>query len=153
MIISSGCIKPYASGPYKGQLAIQLDVLKEKHDDIGNVVLIKSVINKTFEVLLMSVYGPNEDNTKFYRDFSIIIDDMRDGDDALPVMLCGDLNIALDQQLDAYNYDRENNAGNCAQLTFQYNYSDWSVAVTTQWRILNCTVIANHLTHQHCLRV
>ena len=90
---------------------IQLDVLKEKHDDIGNVVLIKSVINKTFEVLLMSVYGPNEDNPKFYRDLSIMIDDMRDGDDDLPVMLCGDLNIALDQQLDTSNYDRENNAG------------------------------------------
>ena len=90
---------------------IQLDVLNEKHDDIGNVILIKAVINKTFEVLLMSVYGPNEDNPQFYRELSRMIDDMRDGEDALPVMLCGDLNIALDQRLDTYNYDRENNVG------------------------------------------
>ena len=89
---------------------IQLDVLKENHDETGNIVLVKAVINKTFEVLLMPIYGPNEDNPLFFQELAKMIGEITENDESLPIIMCGDLNIALDQKVDTYNYDNVNNA-------------------------------------------
>ena len=73
----------------------QVDVLNIKQDDIGNVILLKAAINQTFEVLIMSVYGPNEDNPTFYKQLSEMITEGKEGDETMPVILCGDLTRAL----------------------------------------------------------
>jgi exonuclease III len=54
---------------------------------------------------LINIYGPNSDNPEFYekvRDTFLELDNDY-------YILCGDFNIALDQELDTFNYSASNN--------------------------------------------
>ena len=79
---------------------IQFDATEVKQDDLGNVVLVKAVINNAFGALLISVYGPNEDSPAFYKKLTRMINDCTGGDESLPIIMCGDFNIALYQKID-----------------------------------------------------
>ena len=88
---------------------VQFDVIEEKQDEIGNAILVRAVINKVLEILIISIYGPNEDNPEFFKILTKMISDFTDNEESLPIIMCGDFNIALDQKIDTYNYDNENN--------------------------------------------
>ena len=60
-------------------------------------------LGQTF--LLINAYGPNTDNPIFFQDIKNYIDNY----DHDYFILCGDLNISLNPQLDTYNYVGSNN--------------------------------------------
>ena len=76
-------------------------------DENGNYIIVKASINRCFEIVIANVYGPNTDSPAFFE----TIEDLcleRAGENT-PVLIAGDLNIALNSQLDTHNYMRENN--------------------------------------------
>ena len=73
-----------------------------KKDDIGNMIAMDIKID-SLKVTLINTYGPNKD-TPFYNKISDII--VKNGNPY--VLICGDLNIALDPKKDTHNYFNNN---------------------------------------------
>ena len=57
----------------------------------------------------MNIYGPNSDDPKFFEELFRKIERSLDQND-MPVILAGDFNLTLNQNMDNYNYKRVNNA-------------------------------------------
>ena len=78
-------------------------------DENGNYLIVKVVINKCFNIVIANVYGPNTDNPGFFEEVEKICFE-KAGEDT-PVLIAGDLNIALSGEFDTHNYIRQNNTG------------------------------------------
>ena len=94
-----------------------------KIDEGGNYIIAKSIINDTLKLLLVDVYGPNEDNPKFYEELGTIWEDL--GGESMPVIIGGDFNIALNSAIDTMNYVRENNIRARDTLLSMMDANDW----------------------------
>ena len=57
----------------------------------------------------MNIYGPNSDDPKNFEELFRKIERSLDQND-MPVILAGDFNLTLNQNMDNYNYKRVNNA-------------------------------------------
>ena len=66
------------------------------------------IIDSLLQLILISLYGPNDDRPRFFRYVGETIKEMSEGN-KMPIIMCGDLNIALDQALDTNFYLHENN--------------------------------------------
>ena len=77
---------------------------KEKKDLNGNLLALDISINNN-KFTLINLYGPNSDNPEFFESVSEIIKDF----DNLFTIVCGDFNIALNYDLDTFNYSHINN--------------------------------------------
>ena len=80
---------------------------KVKHCKIdmnGNMIVIDMVINDC-EITLINLYGPNTDDPMFYDNIYDVINDF----DNQYVVMCGDWNLVMNEDIDTYNYVRANN--------------------------------------------
>ena len=84
---------------------VPIKVLKTTKDDNGN--FLKLIIEyDSKKILLGGVYGPNQDSPDFYR--NIVFHEILN-DDPDQIILAGDFNLVLNQDLDTLNYLHENN--------------------------------------------
>ena len=86
---------------------VKITVVESKIDECGNYIIAKVVINDTLRIILVNIYGPNDDNPKFYEELGKICEEM--GNENTPFIIGGDFNIALNGSIDTFNYVRENN--------------------------------------------
>ena len=100
---------------------IDIRFVGSRIDDNGNYIIVKAIINQQFEIVITNIYGPNNDNPTFFENMQAICADM--AEDATPILIAGDLNMALNSELDTYNYVRDNNvnARNCVLKIMQEN--------------------------------
>ena len=54
---------------------------------------------------IICVYGPNSDNTEFYKDVQDLLEDTNSD----YTLMCGDFNLVLNADLDSCNYKHINN--------------------------------------------
>ena len=73
-------------------------------DDLGNLIAVDIKLG-SLNIKIMNIYGPNKDSPSFFNNISNIIA----SNEEAYVLLCGDLNIALDPLKDTYNYSHINN--------------------------------------------
>ena len=59
------------------------------------------------ELILVCLYGPNQDCPDFFKNIGSVAEEK--SGNILPIILVGDFNIALEQDLDTCNYVKENN--------------------------------------------
>lgn len=83
---------------------IEVEIKEVENDDHGNLLLVRLIVNK-IEMILATVYGPNKDSPNFYEALRDILNKYSD----LPVAVCGDWNLVLEQDRDTRHYLRENN--------------------------------------------
>ena len=76
-------------------------------DKNGNFLIVKAVINQCFDIIIANVYGPNTDDPDFFEEVERLCFE-KEGDE-IPVLIAGDLNVALSSEFDTHNYVRENN--------------------------------------------
>ena len=88
---------------------VKINVCKSKIDADGNYIIAKVVLNDTLKLLLVNIYGPNNDSPKFYEEIGSICAEMQEGEETTPMIMAGDLNLALNGDIDTVNYMRENN--------------------------------------------
>ena len=94
-------------------------------DPNGNVLILEISIQKQ-KIILVNIYGPNEDKPQFYKNRKQKIDNEN-------VLICGDWNLVIDPNVDKENYTTINNPNaRLAALSFLENM-DYMDA----WRILN----------------
>lgn len=79
--------------------------LIEKGDIDGNYFILKACI-EGHEVLICTIYGPNNDTPLFFENIQNHIDDMQCSN----IIWCGDFNLVLNPDLDYYNYKYINNS-------------------------------------------
>ena len=86
---------------------VKLDICQTELDENGNYIIAKVILNDIWKMIFVNVYGPNSDNPKFYDKIGQICTEM--GKENEPVIIAGDLNMALNGELDTVNYLRQNN--------------------------------------------
>ena len=90
-------------------------VLSSFRDDIGNLIGVNLALGE-LTMKLINIYVPNIDSQSFYTNLhDLILTCEQDY-----VIICGDLNLALDPSMDTNNYKFVNNPKSCAH-TFKYN--------------------------------
>ena len=52
---------------------VKINVGESKIDECGNYIIAKVVINDTLRIILVNIYGPNDDNPKFYEELGKIL--------------------------------------------------------------------------------
>ena len=82
----------------------EYSILNIAKDDNGNHLEV-DIDLKAFTVKLITVYGPNSDDPSFYTEIEAKISETPQD----YILMCGDLNIVLDMELDSYNYINTNN--------------------------------------------
>ena len=82
----------------------EYEVLNYKKDKNGNFLNLILKLS-TMIVNIISIYGPNTDNTEFYEEVQNLLDDGNSD----YTLICGDFNLVLNPDLDSYNYKHINN--------------------------------------------
>ena len=82
----------------------EFKVNKVESDSQGNFIIISFTTNDK-ELLLVSIYGPNKDDPAFYEELSNRIKNYGNNN----VILVGDFNMVLEQEIDCFNYKHINN--------------------------------------------
>ena len=75
-------------------------------DKGGNFIITQATINKSFSLVIASIYAPNRDTPEFFQPIEQYMDQLESD---IPIMLGGDWNLVLEQERDSYNYRRLNN--------------------------------------------
>ena len=84
---------------------MQYDILDVIRDDDGNMLTLQmNCASKN--ILLINAYGPNIDNPTFFQTVKRQINTI----DHDYFILCGDLNVTLNPQIDTFNYVGQNNS-------------------------------------------
>ena len=86
---------------------VKVTVCETRIDEGGNYIIANVIINDTLKLVLANVYGPNDDRPKFYENIGKLCEEFEE--ENTPIVMGGDFNIALDNELDTSNYVRENN--------------------------------------------
>ena len=82
----------------------EYEILKCRKDENGN--LLNLILKLSTMILnIICVYGPNTDNTEFYKDVQDLLEDTN----SEFTLICGDFNLVLNPDLDSYNYKHINN--------------------------------------------
>ena len=100
----------------------ECEVLTCKKDTNGNYLNLLLKLN-TLTLNLITIYGPNNDSPSFFKEIA----DLLENQNADYTILCGDFNIALNNEMDTTNYKNVNNpkAKKVLQdLMQEYNLSD-----------------------------
>ena len=79
-------------------------VLDCKSDNKGNYLNLQLRLT-TITLNLVNVYGPNSDDPKFYE----VIENLIDEENFDYNLICGDLNLVLNPEIDSFNYKHINN--------------------------------------------
>ena len=79
-------------------------ILKDKDDANGNFIAIDLEIEGK-RVILINIYGQNEDSPTFYMKTVDIIEEFEND----KCIICGDFNLVQNQELDTHNYIHINN--------------------------------------------
>ena len=98
-------------------------ILNAHKDNIGNMLTLDLLIHNEFTIRLINTYAPNQDQPDFFD----TIQELIDSNTLDYLIICGDMNLALDQQLDCYNYQHINNPKSrtkVLKLLNQYNMVD-----------------------------
>lgn len=82
----------------------EFKIHKVKHDKEGNLLIIDIDIEGE-RIILVNVYGPNGDNPQFYEHAFKQIEEFENE----KILICGDFNLVIDQNLDTHNYKHLNN--------------------------------------------
>ena len=61
--------------------------------------------SETTQITLVTLYGPNKDEPQFFNHITNSVEKFNNNN----IIICGDFNIALDQQKDTSNYKHKNN--------------------------------------------
>ena len=86
---------------------VQVVFSETKVDEKGNYIIAKVILNDTEKLILVNVYGPNDDRPNFYEEIGGACEEF--GEESTPFIVAGDFNMALNRNLDSVNYVRENN--------------------------------------------
>ena len=108
----------------------EYEVLEQNKDKNGNYLNLVLKINSLI-INLITLYGPNNDSPSFFREIKTLLD--KTSSDY--IILCGDFNVALNQESDTYNYKNINNPLSkqvIMDIITEYDLSD-------MYRILNPT--------------
>ena len=82
----------------------EFKINKIEKDDNGNMLVISfTSMDKNF--VLVNIYGPNKDDPLFYENLTGTIKEYKNNN----IIVVGDFNIALDQDIDCCNYKQVNN--------------------------------------------
>ncbi|MEW8548783.1 MAG: reverse transcriptase domain-containing protein, partial [Candidatus Thiodiazotropha sp.] len=106
----------------------EYEVGKIIRDADGNYIILEVTIGGK-KIILVNIYGPNDDKPQFYKEIKLKILSLENDH----VILCGDWNLVLDQEMDTENYVNINNPrARAVVLDFllEDNYVD-------AWRVLN----------------
>ena len=101
---------------------LDFKLLDKSHDDVGNVISLKTLINNT-RYILTCIYAPNRDTPEFYVD----IFQVTSGWGEENMIIAGDFNTTLDYDLDNWNYRTRGNEQariKVNQLIEDYNFLD-----------------------------
>ena len=105
----------------------EIKILTVKCDKNGNYIISNLLIENSYTITLVNLYGPNRDDPNFYNEIGNLIEDIETDF----VIMCGDWNVVQDFQLDCHNYVMENNikiGKKLKKLKNRYNLID-------PWRI------------------
>ena len=86
---------------------VNINICETRIDEGGNYIIAKVILNDTITLILVNIYGPNDDSPSFYEEIGKMCVEM--GEENTPFIVGGDFNIALNGALDTVNYVRENN--------------------------------------------
>ena len=103
-------------------------VTKVKIDMNGNYIILNMELQGK-ELILVNLYGPNEDNPQFYKNIFKIISEFENEN----VIMCGDWNLVLEPEKDCRNYLHENNPKS-RKLVLNFIEEENSIDI---WRIMN----------------
>ena len=78
---------------------LDVDIKDIKGDEQGNLLILEVNVNDN-PLMLINLYGPNKDNPSFYENLKSEINKRDD----IPLVLCGDWNLVLDQNNDTRGY-------------------------------------------------
>ena len=82
----------------------EYEILAQNKDKNGNYLNLVIKLS-SMTINLVSLYGPNNDSPSFFRE----IKELLNKENIDYNILCGDFNIAMDQEMDTYNYKNTNN--------------------------------------------
>lgn len=97
-------------------------------DQDGNYIIIEITIQGK-AIILVNIYGPNEDKPQFYREIKQKVLELENDN----VIFCGDWNLVLDQELDTNNYVNINNP-RARAVVLDFLVED---SYVDAWRVLN----------------
>ena len=114
-------------------------------DKGGNFIITHALIDQSFSLILASIYAPNRDRPEFFQPIERYLDE-REGE--IPVVLGGDWNMVLEQDMDSYNYRRLNNVRaqrRVLDMIKKYQLIDvfrerWNTTKRYTWRVKNPSV-------------
>ena len=84
--------------------SVQQELIEVQYSECGNFVIVVCKFG-TETYLMVSIYGPNEDDPNFYTNLSHTIRSY----DTDHVIMAGDFNFVINPSIDSYNYAREYN--------------------------------------------
>ena len=82
----------------------EYEVLSHRRDKNGNYLNLTLKLS-SMTLNLVALYGPNNDSPSFFRE----IKELLNNENSDYIIVCGDFNLALDQEIDTYNYKNKNN--------------------------------------------
>jgi exonuclease III len=82
---------------------IALEIINRYDDDEGNILMIDCILSGC-RVLLVSIYGPNENNNNFFNQLRTNIPQLKNG----PIIMGGDFNATFDTSPEEHNIDTIN---------------------------------------------
>ena len=88
---------------------VKVNVCESNIDESGNYIIAKVTLNHTLKLILVNIYGHDNDSPNTYEKPGEVCAEMQVGDTSTPMIIAGDLNLALNGDLDTMNYVRENN--------------------------------------------
>ena len=103
-------------------------VTKVKTDMNGNYIILNMELQDK-ELILVNLYGPNEDNPQFYKNIFKIISEFENEN----VIMCGDWNLVLEPEKDCCNYLHVNNPKS-RKLVLNFIEEENFIDI---WRIMN----------------
>ena len=103
-------------------------VYKEIIDPEGNFIILDMSIQDC-RMTLVALYGPNEDNPKFFEKLKLMISDFQNSS----IIMVGDWNVVQDFNLDTVNYKSKNNPKSQEQIL---NMKE-SLDLIDVWRAFN----------------
>ena len=108
---------------------VEYKFIRMSKDLNGNILVLRlSVFGK--EIVLVNIYGPNEDKPDFFVQVENVILDCGSTEN---LILAGDWNLVLNFDIDCFNYRRQNNVKASEKVTdLMYSYDLFDV-----WRQMN----------------
>ena len=103
-------------------------VTKVVRDPNGNFLILEMSIQKQ-KIILVNIYGPNEDKPQFYKNLKQKIHEFECDN----VVICGDWNLVIDPSIDTENYKNINNPNARSEVLHFIKDMDYMDA----WRFLN----------------